>query len=141
MAIVPVQPLVMKDVDAIFGADVDAPDFRKHLDAITYTPTAAQASWTGLGANTHTDVATALWALVLSYVQDWDSAESLSRFLFEHEGETIPVEFRPRTGSGASFASNVVITPGAIGGAVNAFATTSVTLGSDKPVPTWTPAG
>ena len=42
--------------------------------------------------------------------------------------------FTPKNG-GPSFSADVVITPGAIGGAVNAFATTSVTLGCNgKPV-------
>ena len=134
MTITAVNPLVMKDIEALFGADPSAPDFRKHLDGVTFTPTAATVSWTGLGQNTHTDVSSATWALVLSYVQDWDTTGSLSRFLYESEGLTIPVTFRPRSGVGPSFKANVVITPGAIGGTVNAFAVTSVTLGSDRPV-------
>ena len=125
-----VEPLVMKDVEAIIGTD----DFRKHLDGVTFTPTSSTVTWTGLGKNTHTDATIATWVAALSYVQDWDTAASLSRYLFEHEGETVEMTFRPRAGSGPSFTANVTITPGAIGGTVNAFATTTVNLGSDRPV-------
>lgn len=129
MAILEVKPLVLKDVTATIGTD----DFKKHLDQVTLTPSSSTQSWTGLGSNTHTDVATATWTLNLNYVQDWESAASLSRYLHEHEGETVAFAFSPKAG-GPSFTTDVVITPGAIGGTVNAFATTSVTLGCSKPV-------
>lgn len=129
MAILEVKPLVLKDVTATIGTD----DFKKHLDQVTLTPSSSTQSWTGLGSNTHTDVATATWTLSLNYVQDWESTESLSRYLHENEGETVAFAFTPKAG-GPSFTTDVVITPGAIGGTVNAFATTSVTLGCSKPV-------
>lgn len=133
MSVLEVQPLVLKDVELIIGGEA-GDDFRKHVDAVTFTPSSSTTTWTGLGKNTHTDSSIATWTLVLNYVQDWDSTNSLSRYLFAHEGETVEMEFAPRAAGGPSFTANVVITPGAIGGTVNAFATTSVTLGSDKPV-------
>lgn len=130
MAIIDVSPLVMRDVNLTIGG---LDDFSKHVDAVTFTPTAASITWTGLNKNTHTDVATATWTVVLNYVQDWDTVGSLSNYLFENEGDTVALSFRPRNGVGPSFTVNAVITPGAIGGTVNTFATTSVTLGCDKP--------
>lgn len=127
MAVLEVQPLLLKDVVAIIGTD----DFRKHLSAVEFTPSSSQTTWTGLGLNTHTDVSTATWVAALTYAQDWDSTNSLSRFLYENEGETVAMTFQPRSGTGPSFTANVVITPGAIGGAVNAYAETSVSLGCD----------
>lgn len=136
MAIIDVNPLVMRDVELTIitssGPSVSA-SYQKHVDAVTFTPAAATVTWTGLGKNVHTDVATATWTLVLNYVQDWDTDGSLSEFLYSNEGDTFPVTFRPRNGVGKSFTSNVVVTPGAIGGTVNTFATTTVTLGCDKP--------
>lgn len=125
MPIIEVQPLVLKDVEAIIASN----DFRKHLSKVELTPSSSSTSWTGLGLNTHTDSSTATWVANLTYVQDWDSAESLSRYLYDHEGETETFEFRPRSGSGPTFAVEVVIAPGAIGGAVNAYGETSVALG------------
>lgn len=135
MPVMPVKPLVFKDIELIIGAagatevaDAD-PDFRKHVDNVTCTPTSSTITWTGLGLNTFTDVQTATWAMTLGGAQDWDSPNSLARFLYENEGDTRPYELRPRAGSGPSFKGSLVVTPGAIGGAVNAVAPFSVTLG------------
>lgn len=131
MSIVPVTPLLLKDVEATIGTD----DYRRHLSQVEFTPSSSTTSWTGLGLNTHTDSSTATWALTLKYAQDWDDPDSLSRYLYDHEGETVAMTFRPRSGIGPSFTAQVVITPGAIGGSVNAYAETSVTLGCNgKPV-------
>lgn len=131
MTIVDVNPLVMKDVEASIADD----DFRKALSKVELTPSSSAISWSGLGGNTHTDGSTATWTANLTYVQDWDSPESFSRYLFEHEGETKTFEFAPRSGVGPTFAVDIVLTPGAIGGAVNAFAETSVALGCNgRPV-------
>lgn len=126
MAVINVQPLVLKNVDLLIGAD----DYKKHVDGVTFTPTSGTTTWTGLGLNTHTDANTATWTCDLSYVQDWETANSLSAYLYANEGNTVEIEFAPKSG-GPSFVANVVITPGAIGGQVNTFGTTTVTLGCD----------
>lgn len=135
MAVLTPVPLVMKDVELIIGVIATGDDFRKFVDGVTFTPSASTTSWTGLGANTHTDVSTATWTLDLSYVQDWESTKSLSKFLFENEGKSFPAKFRPKSGVGASFTAEIVITPGSIGGTVNSYSTTTVSLGvNGKPV-------
>lgn len=131
MAVIEVAPLVMKDVTAIIGG---TNDFKKHLSSVVFTPTASQITWTGLGLNTLTDTSIATWVVALTFAQDWETVDSLSQYLYENEGSTVAMEFHPKSGSGPSFTANVAITPGAIGGAVNAVAEATVTLGSDKPV-------
>jgi hypothetical protein len=131
MAITDVDPLVLKDVTLLIP---DA-DFKKAVSAVVFTPTASSVSWTGLGSNTYTDMATATWTLDLTYVQDWETVGSLSAYLFANEGQTVSMTFAPRSGSGPSFTADVIITPGAIGGQVNSFAETTVSLGCKaKPV-------
>lgn len=130
MSTIAIVPLVLKDVLLTIGTD----DYRKHVNQVTFTPTAAQITWTGLGGNTHTDVSTATWVVALAYAQDWETVDSLSQYLMEHEGETVAMVFGPKSGSGPTFTSDVVITPGAIGGAVSAYGTATVNLGSTKPV-------
>lgn len=125
MVVLTARPTVLKDVLLEIGTD----DFRAFAESVTFTPSASTITWTGLGGNTHTDASVATWTLDLTYSQDWDSTNSLSRFLYENEGETVSVTFAPKSGSGPSFIGDVVITPGAIGGAVGVFLTTSVTLG------------
>lgn len=129
-----VNPLVLKDVLLRLGSAETGKDFRKHVDQVTLTPSSSPITWTGLGGNTHSDVPTATWVANVNYVQDWDDPDSLSRFLFENEGAEVPVVFEPKSG-GAAFESVAIITPGAVGGQVNSYATTSVTLGlKSKPV-------
>lgn len=124
------QPLMLKNVLMTIGSD----NHQAALDAVTFTPSADSQTWTGLAGNSVTDQSTATWVAALSYMQDWDTVNSLSRYLFANEGNTVAAVFRPRSGSGPSFAANLVVTPGAIGGQVNAWATTTVNLGcSGKP--------
>lgn len=131
MAQIAVNPLVLKDVVLSFGTD----SYEKHVSGVTFTPSSDTITWQGLTPDSKsTDVTAADWTCQLDYVQDWETEDSLSRFLFENEGEEIAATFKPRSGSGPSFTANLIVTPGAIGGVVNAYATTSVTLGSDKPV-------
>ena len=86
-----IDPLVLKDVVLQFGDAETGKDFRKHVDQVTFTPSSSQMTWTGLGANTHSDVTTATWTVALNYAQDWDTADSLSRYLFENERAEVPV--------------------------------------------------
>jgi len=131
MATINVKPLVLKDVLLTIGTD----SYQKHVSGVTFTPSASSITWQGLDATeSFTDVATATWTITLNYVQDWETADSLSEYLFDNEGETITMVFTPVKGTGKkTFTADVTITPGAIGGEVNQFATTSVTLGSTKP--------
>lgn len=131
MASINVAPLVLKDVTFTIAAN----GYEKHVSSVTFTPKSSTISWQGLTPSAKfTDVTAAEWTCVLEYVQDWDTLNSLSKYLFANEGTSVAVVFKPKAAGAPSFAANLVITPGAIGGKVNAYATTSVTLGSDKPV-------
>jgi hypothetical protein len=85
------------------------------------------------------------YVLSLTYAQDWQSATSLSRYLWEHKGETVPFTLNPddtsldATLGSTSWAGLVAIAPGNVGGDVDAVATSSVSLGIvGEPVPTFT---
>jgi hypothetical protein len=54
--------------------------------------------------------------------------ESLSLYLLNNEGEEKCLVFSPLAGKGLVFAVRVVLTPGAIGGAIGSYGTASVTL-------------
>lgn len=124
-------PLVLKHVVLEVGAD----DFAAHVSSVTFTPAASTLSWQGLTPDsTFTDVSKATWTVGLTFAQDWTATTSLSRYLFDNEGETVAMEFKPKSGEGPSFTADVTITPGAIGGDVNTVAVGTVTLGSTRPV-------
>lgn len=127
-----IAPLVLKDVLMQIGAN----NYETALSAAQFVPTASSVSWQGLTpSSSFTDVSSATWAAALTFAQDWDTPQSLSEFLFDNEGQTVPATFRPRNGRGSSFTTNLVITPGAIGGTVNTFNEATVNLGcTGKPV-------
>lgn len=130
MTIINVDPLILKDVDLVIG-EGGVNQYQKHVSAVVFTPSAAQITWVGLHPDaSFTDTATATWVAALTYVQDWETVDSLSRYLYEHEGETVPCVFRPRAGSGPTFEADLIIVPGAIGGAVNTYGETTVNLGA-----------
>ncbi|KAF0258770.1 hypothetical protein DOU02_06715 [Clavibacter michiganensis subsp. michiganensis] len=126
MAVIPVSPLFLKDS----VIDVAGSDYAAAVSSVAFTPTSPTVTFTGLKKDaTFTDVGNTTWTVALTFAQDWDSANSLSRYLFTHAGETVSMTFRPKVGTGPSFTADVVIQPGAIGGAVGAATTATVTLG------------
>lgn len=128
MAVQPVAPFSMKN--AVVQIDVD--DYAAAVSAATITPSASTVTWKGLKpASVFSDTGAPTWTLQLDYAQDWSDPDSLSRYLHDHTGQTKTVIITPVDGSGASFTLDVIITPGAIGGAVDQVATASVTLGVD----------
>jgi hypothetical protein len=138
MSVLTVKPLTMKEVDLLIGSGTPD-DFAAHCSSVTFTPSGSVVTWNGLKRNSFTDATVPTWTCGLDYAQDWESANSLSRYLFEHEGEHLPVTFKPTSEAGPTFTGVVIVTPGAIGGAVNAVATASVTLGMESR-PTLVPA-
>jgi hypothetical protein len=119
-------PIVLKD----YVLRIRDVDYARQSSSVTFTPSASAVTWTGgkPGA-TFTDTSTATWVCGIEFAQDWDNADSLSAFLFDNEGKTEAVTFIPRSGSGAVWEASLIITPGAIGGAVNATAASTVSLG------------
>lgn len=136
MAKIAVKPFVLKDVLLTIAAD----NYEAHVSQVQFDPSSSIQTWQGLTPeSSHTDATVATWVAQLTYAQDWETTNSLSRYLYENEGDEIAVVFRPRNGVGPSFAATLIVTPGAIGGTVNQFATASVTLAC-KAKPVLTPA-
>lgn len=135
MPIQPANPFVIHEADFFIGAlgdtEVDPAtdvDYAAAFDTIQAVPSTSTVSWTGLKRNTFTDVSPATWTLTGNGAQDWDDEGSLSRFLHEHDGETRPYLFRPKSG-GTGVRGQLILSAGAIGGAGNAVAPFSITFG------------
>jgi hypothetical protein len=135
MAQIAVQPIYLKDV----VLSVAGSDFEKHVSSVTFTPSVSSATWKGLNPDAvYTNVGASTWMVDLAYAQDWDTTGSLSAYLFANEGAEVTLNFEPVAG-GSSWAADVIIVPGAVGGAVDSYAVATVSL----PVqgrPTFTPA-
>lgn len=134
MTQIAVKPIVLRDCLLRVATD----DYEKHVSGVTITPTTGSSTWNGLdpdAAFTFPNATT--WVAQLDYAQDWETEDSLSLFLFEHEGEEVTMLFEPTKG-GLGWEIDVVIVPGSIGGTVNSVATSSVTLGVNgrpRPIP------
>ncbi|CAO1650545.1 Phage tail protein [Salinibacterium sp. NYA9b] len=126
MAEIAVVPIVMKDV----VLEIEDDDFAAAVSSAMLTPSSSSVVFKGLKADAvFTDVTAATWTLALTFAQDWATAGSLSLYLFNNEGAVVDAVLKPQSGIGPSFAVEIVITPGAIGGAVDTTATATVTLG------------
>lgn len=126
---VAVQPLFMKDALLRVGGESSGFDFEAAVSSATFTPSTSKQSWKGLAPeSTHTAGAAPTWVCDLGYVQDWETADSLSNYLFAHQGESVPCKFEPKKGGKPIYAT-IVIESGAIGGQVDSFAATTVQLG------------
>jgi len=128
----PVKPIVLRDCLLRVATD----DYEKHVSGVTITPSTGSQTWTGLEPDaTFTFPNATTWTAQLDYAQDWETEDSLSMYLYEHEGETVTILFEPVKG-GLGWQIEAVIVPGSIGGQVNAVATSSVTLGvNGRPTP------
>lgn len=118
-------PLFMKDSVLTIAST----GFQAEVSNVQFVPSATTTTWNGLTpAAVHTHMSTATWTLNLTLAQDYDDAESLARYLLENEGEEVAAHFEPKA-AGQGIDATIIITPGAIGGAVNAFAEATVSLG------------
>jgi hypothetical protein len=136
-----VKPFIMRNAIVQLGTD----DFAAAVSRAELVPSGGTSDFKGLKTSavfTYPQATT--WALELDYAQDWGTSGSLSSYLFDHIGEVVPAVIDPddlSTSGGTSWACEVAITAGAVGGAVDAVATASVSLGVvGQPVPTYTPA-
>jgi hypothetical protein len=129
----PFAPYVARHVSFQLGSD----EYAAEVSDAQLIPATTVSTWQGLTPpSQYSDVGPATWTCQVVLAQDYDEALSLATFLFDHEGETIPMTFEPQAG-GTGFAADVIITPGTIGGAVNAYAEATVVLGvQGKPVKT-----
>lgn len=129
MASIAVAPIVLKDVALVVGTD----NYEAHVSEVVFEPSTSIQTWQGLTpASAFTDATQATWTCKLTFAQDWVTANSLSKYLFDNEGTTKAVKFKPKkpaTGTAPTWSATVVIVPGSIGGTVNAFAVATVTLG------------
>lgn len=132
MPTIEVAPIVLTDVLLTIGTD----SYEKHVSQVEFVPSASQVNWKGMSPDAVFSFPTqATWQANISYAQDWVTANSLSRYLYDHEGEIKDAHFEPKAG-GPGWDAQLLITPGAIGGTVDSVAVGTVSLGvQGRPTP------
>jgi hypothetical protein len=123
------KPLYMKDARLKIGAD----NYEKTISGCTFVPTSSAATWTGLTPTaSYSEQSTPTWVCNIDYVQDWESDDSLARYLYDHAGQQVEASFEPKAG-GPAIEATLTVVAGPMGGPGGAFATATVSLGSDYP--------
>ena len=92
------------------------------MSSVQFVPSTSTVTWKGLTPDaTFSDTTTPSWTCVLSYAQDWETADSLSQYLMDNAGQHRHRRVLPKgTGTGLpSFTADIIIAPGPIGGDVN----------------------
>jgi hypothetical protein len=120
----------------IMGAAIltlDGSAYEGQISGAVFTPSASVTTWTAINSDTYAFTSPATWVLDLTFAQDVNFDEALTRYLHEHEGEVVPAVLTP-IGTGATVTANVTLTPGAIGGDSTSVNSSTVSLGSTKPV-------
>lgn len=108
---------------------VAAHDYAAQLSSVALTPSSTTATWQGFNGAVQNNVSAATWQADITFGQDW-SADGLSSYLYDHEGESVEAVFSPTTG-GPTFTAQVTLTAPSVGGAVNAYAESTVSLPVD----------
>lgn len=142
MATITNQPHVLKDVLLTIGAD----DYQAACSSVRLVPTTntPQVTFQGLTPSATFSEAgspTTTWAFVITHAQDWETANSLSQFLFENAGQVKTCNLAPINGAGQEFTFDATMVPGEIGGDVNTVPVSPVTMPVDGwPIKSpWTP--
>lgn len=131
-----VQPIILRDCKLTITKAADTYVFENHVSQVQFDPSSSVQTWKGLTpAAVFSAGTSSTWAAILAYAQDWETPNSLARFLYDNEGEKLDCHFEPKSGA-SGWDATLIIAPGSIGGTVDAFATATVTLGVDgRPEP------
>jgi hypothetical protein len=125
-------PLFMNNVSLL----IDGDEVADAVSNVTLTPTSTALTFTGVSGTTTQSSGSTTWAASVTFAQDWQNVDSLSRTLFNRAGETVTIVFTPNSDEATDKVTvQATLVHGAIGGGVNATAETTVVLPiSGKPV-------
>lgn len=134
MAIVIPKPTFLTDYTLKIGAD----NFEKAVNSILITPKVTVIEFKGGTPDaTFRKVVTTGCDVAIGFVQDWESASSLSRYLQTNQATDVLAEFVPTRGAGATVKTTITLVPGPVGGNADSAATTTVTMAGSAPVFTY----
>jgi hypothetical protein len=123
VAVIGLQPITLKNATFMVAED----DFTAAITQAVFVP---QVIWSWADALCGGSVPLyerVRWVCQVGYVQDFETAGSLSRYLIEHAAQTRTVVFAPVAG-GPAVQADVMIVPGPLGGVPNQHLTGSVTM-------------
>lgn len=105
--------------------------YTAHASKAELAPTANNEVHTDISGTDHPLGGLSSWVLNIDLAQDWETAQSLSLFLFANDGQTAPAELHV---AGGTFAFDVLCSASAAGGQGKTAAKASVSLPATYPV-------
>jgi hypothetical protein len=134
MPVVTISPKPTTHIKVTIGTD----EYQTQVTSFAVTPQPQQVSIRGGAPDAHYEASVpGGWQLAIGVIQDWETLTSLCNFLLENEGEEATIVYKPINAGDAEFTVVVpsLIAP-AIGGPVNQYNESTVTMGCSKPVKT-----
>jgi len=133
MATIAAKPYLTLAAEASLGTD----DYHAHISQFEFQPAQPTASITDINGEVTKFGGKSGYVLALGVFQDWKTANSLSTYLFEHDGEDATASIAV---PGGTWSATVVCAAPHIGGTGNQPAVSQLTL-QVKGKPEFTPAG
>jgi len=130
MAVIGGSPFKITDATLMLGAD----NYEALISSAELVPTSTSSTFKAIDGSNYTFAGKSAWVLNITFAQDWVTPGSLSNKLFADEGITVNAVVTPLDG-GPGFSVDVTLVAPNVGGAADADAVSSVTLGvNGKPV-------
>lgn len=131
MADIAASPYLTLAAEASFGTD----NYKAHISQFEFQPTQPTSTITDIGGTVTNFGGVSGYVLALGVFQDWATANSLSSYLFEHDGEDATASIEV---PGGVWSATVVCAAPHIGGTGNQAAVSQLTL-QVKGKPVFTP--
>ncbi|QEO08888.1 hypothetical protein [Protaetiibacter larvae] len=130
MAQIPLAARPQKDIRVKVGAD----NYEKHVSDINWPSNQTAQSWHGGTPDAIApDLSEGDQVCNLTFIQAWDDEDSFCRFAFDHAGETVTISYKPHADSDVEFTAEVTLIRPQIGGKVNQFNESTISMPSTVP--------
>lgn len=130
MAQIPLAARPQKDIRVQVGTD----NYEKHVSDINWPGNQTAQTWRGGTPDAvAVDIAEGDQACNITFVQAWDDPDSFCRFMFEHAGETVTINYKPHADDDFEVSAQVTLLRPQIGGRVNQYNEATVALPSTVP--------
>jgi hypothetical protein len=108
-------PVVMNDATLKIGTN----NYELTISTASLTPTMPTTRFNGIGGNTIVSGGTPTWQLGLNTLQDFETADALTKYALANVGTIVAAQLYVASG-GTGYGFNVLVGPPVIGGDVNA---------------------
>lgn len=115
---------------------IEGNDFGAHVSNVAQVPTTQQLTWQGLKPQAAlTSSSAPTWVTTMNVVQDWENPKALCNYLLANAGKVATLKFFPADDGEFYTETEATLVAPQIGGAVNTYNESTVSLGCTPPTP------